>query len=258
MDSLSSVPLSRQANSLQSRDLQYTPLDILPPIDTPTFSDYRSSTDNLIEGRSALHLEGDREGSQQRLSDSPFHGQPGIYNKSNTRDRLQDWIKDWLFECLSAAFSLACVCAMIVIFAVKQNKPLKNFQFLNITLNTAVATLSTMSRTALMVPIASCLSQLKWIYFWGSARCLREVQVFEDASRGPWGSVVLLYRLHFHTMLASLGSLLTILALAMGASSQQLLSYHSKEVHTRTAVIYRNQELRNYQWAGMFFLTVPH
>lgn len=150
---------------------------------------------------------------------------------------------DWRWEVASAVFSLLCVVAITIILKVYQERPLSDWHFVhNITLNTVVALLSTLSRTALIVSVASCLSQLKWIHLVRSPRPLREMQIFDDASRGPWGSLELVWRLHLKTKLATWGSLITILSLAMGPLSQQLLSYPSRlHFETSGASFYRNQ-----------------
>ncbi|KAF2033506.1 hypothetical protein EK21DRAFT_37841, partial [Setomelanomma holmii] len=49
-----------------------------------------------------------------------------------------------------------------------------------------VAIFSAIAKSALLIPIAVCLSQLKWSYF-EQPRELGYMQVFDDASRGPWG-----------------------------------------------------------------------
>jgi hypothetical protein len=150
---------------------------------------------------------------------------------------------DWQWEIAAAIFSFLCVFAILIVLKVYQEKPLSSWHFVdNITLNTVVALLSTFSRTALIVPVASCLSQLKWIHLVGSPRQLRDMQIFDDASRGPGGSLALIWSLHFKTKLATWGSLITILSLAMGPLSQQLLSYPSRlHFDTSGAMFHRNQ-----------------
>jgi hypothetical protein len=152
-------------------------------------------------------------------------------------------LQDWQWEFTAAVFSLLCVVAIIIVLKVYQERSLSSWHFVhNITLNTVVALLSTLSRTALIVPVASCLSQLKWIHLVRSPRPLWEMQTFDDASRGPWGSLELIWRLHVTTKLATWGSLITILSLTMGPLSQQLLSYPSRlHFDTSGATFYKNQ-----------------
>lgn len=151
--------------------------------------------------------------------------------------------RDWYWEFAAATFSLACVVTVIVILRFYQGKSLSTWHFFHdITLNTVVALLSTLSRTALIVPVASCISQLKWIHLVSSPRSLHEFQVLDEASRGPWGSMTLIWRLHFKAKLATWGALITIVSLAMGPLSQQLLSYPSRlHLEETGATFYRNQ-----------------
>ncbi|USP76811.1 hypothetical protein yc1106_04085 [Curvularia clavata] len=151
--------------------------------------------------------------------------------------------RDWYWEIVAAVFSLACVIAIIVLLKTYQEKSLSRWRFYHdITLNTLVALLSTLSRTALIVPVASCISQLKWVHLMSSPRPLRDFQILDEASRGPWGSLTLIWRLHFKTKLATWGALITIASLTMGPLSQQLLSYPSRSHYeTSGATFYRNQ-----------------
>lgn len=147
--------------------------------------------------------------------------------------------RDWQWEFGASMFSLGCFAAVVGVLATNEDKSLASWSFVfGISLNTLIAILSTLSRTALMVPVASCISQLKWIHLVTGPRALRDVQVFEDASRGPWGSLELISRLHIKAKLATWGSLITILTLAMGPFAQQLLSYPSRILLDGDATFY--------------------
>jgi hypothetical protein len=198
--------------------------------------DYDVSSEALIDNSLTWNQEDLGTASTSRQSD-PKHP----YNPLGKRDTFS--LGDWRWEFVAAGFSLVCVIAVITLLAAYQEKPLSSWHFVyNITPNTLVALLSTLSRTALIVPVASCISQLKWIHLVNSPRSLRELQVFDDASRGPWGSLELIWRLHFKTKLATWGSIITILSLTMGPLSQQLLSYPSRlHFEPSGATFYRSQ-----------------
>ncbi|KAF2735308.1 hypothetical protein EJ04DRAFT_404139, partial [Polyplosphaeria fusca] len=53
------------------------------------------------------------------------------------------------------------------------------------------ATLSQLTQSALLVPTASCVGQLKWSWFQRERRAA-DLDRFDLASRGPWGSIKLL------------------------------------------------------------------
>lgn len=148
-------------------------------------------------------------------------------------------LRDWVWEIGASIFSLGCFAAVVGVLVANEDKSLSSWTFVfGTSLNTLIATLSTLSRAALMVPVASCISQLKWIHLIGASRPLKDAQVFEDASRGPWGSLELMWKLHIRTKLATWGSVITILTLAMGPFAQQLLSYPTRTVVSGGATFY--------------------
>ncbi|KAF7518915.1 hypothetical protein G7054_g13272 [Neopestalotiopsis clavispora] len=156
-----------------------------------------------------------------------------------TSSLAQFTLRDWQWEISASIFSLGCFAAIVGVLATYDAKSLASWNFVfGITLNTLIAILSTLSRSTLLVPVTSCISQLKWIHLVAASRPLREVQVFDDASRGPWGSLELIWKLHIKTKLATWGSVITILTLAMGPFTQQLLSYPSRSVVSGTATYY--------------------
>ena len=67
---------------------------------------------------------------------------------------------------------------------------------INVTLNTLVSVLSTISRAALLLAVSECISQLKWIWYLNKYRPLEDLDVFNDASRGAWGGLQLLWKIN--------------------------------------------------------------
>ncbi|KAL2204502.1 hypothetical protein CC79DRAFT_1144090 [Sarocladium strictum] len=110
-------------------------------------------------------------------------------NNRHQRTWSQAWL--WLPECLWCIASLGLLGAIIAVLAWRNNKPLPSW-YADITVNTVIALLATICRAATIVPISEGLSQLKWIWFAQGTRPLRDIGVFEKASRGPWGSLQLL------------------------------------------------------------------
>ncbi|KAI1081460.1 hypothetical protein F5B20DRAFT_65613 [Whalleya microplaca] len=83
----------------------------------------------------------------------------------------------------------------------------------------------------MLVPVASCISQLKWSHFSLYPRRLVDLQLFDSASRGPWGSAVFLWNLCFRVrILVTIGFVfVTIVALGIDASAQQVLNFPIRE-----------------------------
>ncbi|KAF2024342.1 hypothetical protein EK21DRAFT_29195, partial [Setomelanomma holmii] len=98
-------------------------------------------------------------------------------------DRLSNW---WWWELGSVLLSVACFIAIIVTLRVIQNKTLSSWHSA-ISPNALISTLATVSKASLMLAVAACISQLKWLYFERSPRSLGQLQIFDDASRGPLG-----------------------------------------------------------------------
>lgn len=46
-----------------------------------------------------------------------------------------------------------------------------------------------------MVPLVQGMSQLKWVWFSSKPRPLADFQLYDEASRGPWGGVKILFKL---------------------------------------------------------------
>lgn len=63
------------------------------------------------------------------------------------------------------------------------------------TLNSLLALLTTVAKAGLMIPIGAAIGQLKWIWFAQKERPLADFQTFDEASRGPIGSLKLIGRL---------------------------------------------------------------
>lgn len=66
---------------------------------------------------------------------------------------------------------------------------------LGVTLNTLVALLVTLARFAFTVPIVEGFGQLKWTHFLNRGpQPLADFEALDQASRGPWGSFVILVK----------------------------------------------------------------
>lgn len=119
---------------------------------------------------------------------------PSLWRKHLTPQH--NW---WLFEILAALISIAAMLSLLAVLYSYNNTVVETLSP-GITLNGVVAILSTICRTALMIPVASCLSQGKWLWFSPSratshGKRLQDLETFDSASRGSWGSLKLLWTL---------------------------------------------------------------
>ena len=127
----------------------------------------------------------------------------------------------------SVIFSLLCLTAIFVIPAVYNNSSSPNLPH-GVTLNAVVSILATGSKASLIFVTSESIGQLKWLWF-RTKRALIDMETFYNASRGPWGCLILLYR-HRGCSLVSLRAIVTVLALAFDPFMQQLFSYPVRQV----------------------------
>lgn len=88
---------------------------------------------------------------------------------------------------------------------------------------TAVNVLGKVASACLILPISEAIGQLKWTWFNGTdSKEMIDFEIFDKASRGAWGSFLLLFRTKGRS-LAALGAVLTLLLLATDTFFQQLI-----------------------------------
>lgn len=131
-------------------------------------------------------------------------------------------------------FSLACLAASALIVGAYDNKPLADFHSgSGITLNTIIAILSTAARSALVYVVSATIGQLKWQWFSKSERQLRDMQTLDEASRGPFGSIAMLFS-STRNSIAMLAGVATVMTVAFGPFFQQILEYPTRSVEAST------------------------
>ncbi|RBR15918.1 uncharacterized protein FIESC28_07120 [Fusarium coffeatum] len=97
-----------------------------------------------------------------------------------------------------------------------------------ISINAAIAILSTACTAAMMYNVSAFIGQLKWSYLKARPRQLDSVQVFDGASRGPYGAIVFLFKISWN--MATLGAVITILRLGFSPMVQEVISLESRQI----------------------------
>jgi hypothetical protein len=97
----------------------------------------------------------------------------------------------WALETLSLGASILFLGALAVVLWLFDGRPIWDYQ--SVTLNTVVAILSTAAKAAILVAVANCIGQWKWILFSGTPRRLVDFERIDEATRGPMGSAKLLF-----------------------------------------------------------------
>ena len=102
-------------------------------------------------------------------------------------------IKRWLLELISWFLSAICMAAIVIVLLILKDEKLPRWP-LGLTLNAYIAVLSKVAGAALLLPVSEALGQLKWSWFQGDSKKMWDFEIFDNASRGPWGSIMLLIR----------------------------------------------------------------
>ncbi|KAM0718439.1 hypothetical protein Q7P37_005509 [Cladosporium fusiforme] len=176
-----------------------------------------------------------------------------IPNAMNKPSRFKELVLDtWICESIAMTFSVACLTAVAIIVLRFDNQTIPHFVS-GITLNTIISILSTAARMALIYVVSATLGQLKWHWFDRKGRQLRDMQVLDDASRGPVGSFAMLFS-STRSSLAMLGGIITVMMIASGPFLQQVLDYPSRVAQAANgeARISRNS---NYTYIQSIFVS---
>ena len=97
----------------------------------------------------------------------------------------------WLWDFLAISTSFISLLAIILTPRLHDGHPLPNWPF-SITINSLVSVFAIVLSRAMLAPIAEGISQAKWHWFLKSHQ-LWDVEVFDKASRGPWGALKMLW-----------------------------------------------------------------
>ena len=115
--------------------------------------------------------------------------QPSM-SRQSFHDRI--FTRTWAVELLCWFLALVSLLVIIIVVRVFNGQPLQNWRS-GLTLNTLISVVSQIAQTAVLVPVASSISQLKWIWFGkGEKRAIGDMEPFDKASRGPIDSLRLI------------------------------------------------------------------
>ncbi|PWY69787.1 hypothetical protein BO70DRAFT_382492 [Aspergillus heteromorphus CBS 117.55] len=165
--------------------------------------------------------------NEQFLSEP--HPASGAQLATTSKDPISKWdsliLDTWFWEIISLGFSITLFIVIVVFLKVYDQHEMPTFP-LGLTLNTIVSILATGSKSSLLCMISTSIGQLKWIWFQAKKRPLYDMQYFDDASRGPWGSMqVLTTGPRQGNILLSIGAIITIMALTFGPFMQQIVRF---------------------------------
>ncbi|PLN76120.1 hypothetical protein BDW42DRAFT_26799 [Aspergillus taichungensis] len=137
------------------------------------------------------------------------------------------WPSEWLWESISSILALGLLIGIAVIFWYMDDKPLSAWRG-HVSLNSTIAILTTSCTAVLMHGVSAFIGQSKWLHFKDKPRKLTDFEVYDEASRGPWGSIQLLTTVKWN--LATIGAVITILRLAFEPFTQQVVLIEPRDI----------------------------
>ncbi|KAJ5531302.1 hypothetical protein N7527_004695 [Penicillium freii] len=194
--------------------------------------------ENQASPRMSVH----RHASETEMGASKIDGTavhtPPQTDTETKRPRF-DWSGSWAWEIGSATLAVVGLVLLVAFLVTINDTPYATWQY-TVSPNTVVSIIVTITKAAVMVSVSSCLGQLKWNLFQNPAP-LYHMQVIDQASRGPWGSLEVLLRGIFGSKTGSLtyvGASLTVLALTVDPFAQQILTFPPRTVTTQNATVF--------------------
>lgn len=142
------------------------------------------------------------------------------FPKPSLYDRIFE--ESWVAEIIALCVAALATVIIIIILASFKDKPLTQWHS-RVTINTLVNFVSQVAQTALVLPLASSVSQMKWIHFQRKRNPLGDMEDFDKASRQVLDNLLLVFKLP-KRILVYLAALNAVLILLYGPFVQQSLT----------------------------------
>ncbi|KAH6893275.1 hypothetical protein B0T10DRAFT_269430 [Thelonectria olida] len=162
---------------------------------------------------------------------------------SQHRRHASNTFLTWSLELALLLVAAGLLVAIIVILLTYSDNEVPNWNGDDntggITLNALVALIATIFRAILAFIALQVLAQLKWDWVAARFRPVRDMQRFDDASRGVWGSLQLLPAVALRQPLAVVAVVVVVASLAIGPVTQQTMQtyYCLRDAAGRPAAI---------------------
>ena len=134
-------------------------------------------------------------------------------------------LTDWWLELASCILVLAALMAIVGVTYPYQERPLPNWPY-TLSINTLVAIFIAVAKSAMLLVMAEGISHLKWTWFTRREHQLIDLSIYDNASRGPWGSLKLLGVSRGRDVIASIGAAIVVASIAMDPFAQQIVHYY--------------------------------
>jgi hypothetical protein len=151
-----------------------------------------------------------------------------VPSKRPTQTRRYSVVRTWWLEILCCILFLAAFFAIVATVYPYSGKKPPNWKY-GLTLNTFIAIETVILKAAMVFVVAEGLGQLKWSWF-DRERTLHDLTTYDNASRGPWGALLLLFKLRGRQLVSCVGAFVILAALIIDPFAQQLVSAQDCDV----------------------------
>ncbi|KAI1211236.1 uncharacterized protein F4807DRAFT_29334 [Annulohypoxylon truncatum] len=214
---LSGMGLTTSNNTLANTEDDVENID-LQPLSTPEQELDVNPTD--VPQNTATQVQ---EGEDNRGS-GPDNRDTISNSKSSTAKSMR-LTNIWWLEIVSCLLVVAMIAALVGTIQPYQGQPLSRWPY-SLPINTIVSFYSEVMRAAMVLVLGDCLSQLKWSWF-TSPRPLHHLEHYDNASRGPWGSLGFLWAIRLRAILPSIGGIMMVLSVLLVPFTQQIVQFYS-------------------------------
>ncbi|KAH0430437.1 hypothetical protein CcaCcLH18_07817 [Colletotrichum camelliae] len=223
---------------MQSFEMRDSPSGYHPPLEQP----HISSSINLDDTYDSSSLSPQFKRKPVPRLTSFASSEPGDYglgseNRASTSKQsllrkasaaLPGSQYHWILEICAVILSILALAAIAILLPLYNNKPLSTWSF-QYSFNTVVSILGATSRATLAFAVSACISQGKWNWFRRRDDTIMVFDRFEEASRGPWGGIRLLWWSRLRHWMA-LGALSTVVLVGFEPFLQAIITFEGKEV----------------------------
>lgn len=145
-----------------------------------------------------------------------------------------DFFRFWWLELLCCVVFIGALVAVVVTIRPYEEHPLPQWPY-HLSINSLIAIYVVILKAAILLVAAEGLNQLKWRWFYQD-RPLRDLLSYDSASRGPWGSLVLLWRLRGRQLVSSCGAFITLAALITDPFAPQVIATYDCPIAAESAI----------------------
>lgn len=223
----------------------YIDLDTMYPSISPT---------QMMPDLRALGLEVPRRPSFESAASIPWETvkrEHDVTGRSSPSSSLQavttsvvSHVGAWRLEIAGLVLALVAVACLGGVVARFDGEALAEWPSRAVTLNAVVAVLVTVGTAGMSVALASGMGQMKWVRFKQGRAPLSDLEYYDEASRGAWGGLGLLFRMRGGCVFpisvglweangltcrcrvtGSFGAMIMVLAVFMSPFAQQIVAY---------------------------------